>query len=104
MCNGSENLLHHHDPEQDHDGVEDSVHEGHKNHKCEACGKSFSNAENLKRHFNTIHEGHKYLEDFNEMTRRGDEFIDVNGADAFLGFTEDEKEKFAKENILTFQN
>ena len=38
-----------------------AIHEGHKNHKCPSCGKCFSQAENLKTHFNTVHEGHKYF-------------------------------------------
>ena len=36
-----------------------TVHEGHKDHNCEYCGKSFSQARNLKNHIHTIHEGHK---------------------------------------------
>ena len=32
-------------------------HEGHKDHKCESCGKSFFRADNLKRHIQTVHEG-----------------------------------------------
>ena len=32
---------------------------GRKDQKCESCGKSFSRAENLKKHIHTIHEGHK---------------------------------------------
>ena len=35
------------------------IHEGHKDHKCESCGKSFSQAGNLKIHIHTVHEGHK---------------------------------------------
>ena len=27
-----------------------TIHGGHKDYKCESCGKSFSQAENLKRH------------------------------------------------------
>ena len=34
------------------------VHEGHKDHKCENCGKSFSEGQ-LKIHIHTVHEGHK---------------------------------------------
>ena len=33
------------------------IHE--KDYKCESCGKSFSKACNLKRHNHTVHEGHK---------------------------------------------
>ena len=36
-----------------------TVHEGHKDHKCKSCGKSFSHAGNLKRHIYTIHESQK---------------------------------------------
>ena len=36
-----------------------TIHDGHKDHKCESCGKSFSQAENLKRHIQTVHEDHK---------------------------------------------
>ena len=36
-----------------------TVHEGHKDHKCESCNKSFSHAHHLRRHIHTIHEGHK---------------------------------------------
>ena len=82
--NGSANLLHDHDPEQDHDGVEDLP-------------------EDLPE--DLLEDLPEYLpEDFNEMTHQGDEFIDENRADIFVGYTEEEKECFAKENILTFQN
>ena len=36
-----------------------TVHEGHKDHKCESCGKSFSSRQMLKKHIHAIHEGHK---------------------------------------------
>ena len=36
-----------------------SVHEGYKDHKCESCGKSFSETGYLKKHIHTVHEGHK---------------------------------------------
>ena len=35
-----------------------TIHEGHKDYKCESCGKSFSRAYNLKIHIHTVHEGH----------------------------------------------
>ena len=34
-----------------------TVHGGHKDYKCESCGKSFSEAWILKRHSHTVHEG-----------------------------------------------
>ena len=36
-----------------------TVHEDRQNHKCESCGKSFSQAGNLKRHSLIVHEGRK---------------------------------------------
>ena len=36
-----------------------TVHEGVKNHKCDACGKSFSEAGTLKKHLRATHEGVK---------------------------------------------
>ena len=30
-----------------------------KNHKCDSCGKEFSQAGNLKKHINTVHNGQK---------------------------------------------
>ena len=30
-----------------------------KNHKCETCGKAYSNLKNLKRHMSSVHEGEK---------------------------------------------
>ena len=35
-----------------------TIHEGQKAYICESCGKSFSEAQNLKRHIQTVHEGH----------------------------------------------
>ena len=37
----------------------------HKNHKCESCGKLFSEARVLKKHINKFHKGHK-LENFKD--------------------------------------
>ena len=36
-----------------------TIHEGHKDHKCESCGKSFSQEGDLKKHIHTVHERHK---------------------------------------------
>ena len=36
-----------------------TVHEGHRDYKCESCGKSFSETGSLKNHIHTVHEGHK---------------------------------------------
>ena len=35
-----------------------TFHEGHKDYKFESCGKSFTSAQILKKHIHTIHEGH----------------------------------------------
>ena len=35
------------------------VHDGHKDHKCEPCAKSFTSAQYLKIHIRTIHEAKK---------------------------------------------
>ena len=35
------------------------MHEGHKEYKCEFCGKSFSHSEHVKSHIHTIHKGNK---------------------------------------------
>ena len=32
-----------------------TVHEGHKDYKCESCGNSFSQKEHLKKHIHTVH-------------------------------------------------
>ena len=36
-----------------------AVHEGHKDYKCESCDKSFSEGGKLKNHLYTVHEVHK---------------------------------------------
>ena len=36
-----------------------TIHEGHKDHKCESCGKSFSQKVDLKKHMRKIHQDHK---------------------------------------------
>ena len=36
-----------------------TVHKGIKNHKCDHCGKSFSRSDNLKKHVEFVHEGIK---------------------------------------------
>ena len=35
------------------------VHKGHRDYKCESCGKSFFRACDLKKHINEVHEGRK---------------------------------------------
>ena len=35
-----------------------SVHNGQKDHKCDSCGKAFSGAGDLKKHINSVHRGH----------------------------------------------
>ena len=35
------------------------VHEGQKDFKCDTCGRLFSQKSKLKRHVHTVHEGHK---------------------------------------------
>ena len=36
-----------------------TIHEGHKDYKCESCGKSFSRAGHLNSHVKRIHDGQK---------------------------------------------
>ena len=35
------------------------VHNGQKDHKCDYCGKTYSQAGDLKRHINLVHNGQK---------------------------------------------
>ena len=37
-----------------------TVHNGQKDHKCDSCRKSFSEADNLKTHINSVHNGQKH--------------------------------------------
>ena len=32
-----------------------SIHNGKKDHKCDSCGKSFSEAGSMRRHINLVH-------------------------------------------------
>ena len=36
-----------------------SVHEGHKDYKCDSCGKSFTISRSLEYHLHTVHDGYK---------------------------------------------
>ena len=36
-----------------------NIHDGNKDHECESCGKSFSQTSNLNRHIHTVHESKK---------------------------------------------
>ena len=36
-----------------------TIHGGQKDYKCDSCGKSFTGTQYLKKHIQTIHEGHK---------------------------------------------
>ena len=36
-----------------------TIHEPHKDYKCDSCWKSFAQASHLRQHIKTIHEGHK---------------------------------------------
>ena len=36
-----------------------TVHIGQKDHKCDSCGKAFSEAGKLKKHINSVHNGQK---------------------------------------------
>ena len=35
------------------------IHEGHKDHKCDYCSKSFAKLRALERHLHTVHDGYK---------------------------------------------
>ena len=43
--------------DQDHEG--NMVYEGQKGYKCKSCGKSFSQADDLRKHIPMVHEDHK---------------------------------------------
>ena len=36
-----------------------TIHEGHRNHKCDTCGKYFTELGSLMMHIKTIHEGQR---------------------------------------------
>ena len=36
-----------------------TVHEGHKDHKCDSCCKSYTEARILKKHIHAVHENHE---------------------------------------------
>ena len=36
-----------------------TVHDGYKDYKCESCSKAFSDKRNLKRHIDSVHNGQK---------------------------------------------
>ena len=36
-----------------------TIHESHKDYRCESCGKSFTQVGSLNKHIHTVHEGHK---------------------------------------------
>ena len=35
-----------------------TVHKGHKDRKCDSCGKSYTEARILKKHIHAVHESH----------------------------------------------
>ena len=43
--------------EQNSDEI--SLHEGHRDYKCNSCGKAFGYSQDLKIHIHTVHEGHR---------------------------------------------
>ena len=37
-----------------------TIHEDHKDYKCESCGKSFSEAGHLEKHIHPVHKNYKW--------------------------------------------
>ena len=56
------NIVVNHIPKQEvwrHISTVHTVHEGHKDYKCEDYGKSFTAAQTQQRHIHIVHGGHK---------------------------------------------